>query len=270
MQQVLHFLIFIVFPFVWADSAYGQNIELVGIELARFPKDMKIGNASDAGTRIQFFVKDTVVVTGLTKSFKLEQWTTNTGRNLDYEHSKLVTTAVLKDNRMARDTALLSQRGFWSEHGKGFVFKLHSWALPDSAAISMSIKAEVEYTTLTPEKVLLEDITHLAGNIEGLTGLEFMGNSIDLRPKLYGQGTEAYMTFNGTLTNKTYQVAIKTMQFLDKEGKIMDELYFGLNNNYSTSTRNRVDLRKAVVLRMHYRKLKVKKIKIDSTFGLGF
>ncbi len=249
---------------------YGQDIELVGVELARFPKDLEIGNASEAGIRIQFFVKDTATVTGLTTTYKLKEWITDSGRDLHEEHQKLANAAVQSDYQMARDTALLSERGFWYEQGKGFVFRFHSWALPDHKTTAMSLKAEIEYSVLVPGEVIAEDITHLAGNIDGLTGFDFKGNAISLKQKTYGLGEEAYMTFSGTVTNKTYQTAIQTMQFLDSEGVVLDELYFGLNNKYNTRTRNRVDLKHASVVRILYRKLMTKKVGVDSSFGLGF
>ncbi len=268
MRRIITLLIFL--GCFSEGPVYGQEIELVGIELARFPKNLDIGNASEAGMRIQFFVKDTAAVTGLTTTYKLGEWVTDTRRDLHAEHQKLASAAVQSDYQMARDTALLSERGFWYEQGKGFVFRFHSWALPDSGATSVSLKAEIEYTVLVPGEVIVEDITHLAGNIDGLTGFDFKGNVISLKQKTYGVGEEAYMTFSGTVTNKTYQTAIQTMQFLDSEGQVLDELYFGLNNNYNTRTRTRVDLRHASIIRMLYRKLMTKKVRIDSTFGLGF
>ena len=266
----MKYISLIMIALLAVDELCAQEVQLIGVELAKAPSGFKESPPYNFGTKLTFFVKDTAVVTGLTTTYDIDRWVTDIGQDLHQEHQKLAVEAVQNDYRITKDTALLSERGFWPEHGKGFVFKLHSWALPDSATTSMSIKAEVEYTVLAPDEVLIKDITHLAGNIEGLTGLEFMGNSIELKPKVHGQGTEAYMTFNGTVTNKTYQVAIKTMQFLDNEGKMLDELYFGLNNTYNTSTRNRVDLRNATIVRMHYRRLKNKKVIIDEVLGLGF
>ena len=248
-----------------------QNTELVGIELAKAPSDLKNASAYNFGTKLTFFASDTSVITGLTTSYKIKKWITDTGKDLKQEHNELAKIAIEKDYRVARDTSILSKRGFWQEHRKGFTFKLHNWGLPDSSTTSMTVKAEIKYTVLTTDEVAKEDITHLAGNFSFDTmSLDFMGNTINLKKKVYGKGEEAYTTFNGTMTNKAYLVAIKTMQFLNSEGKVMDELYFGLNNNYNTSTRNRVDLRNVTVVRMHYRKLKIKKVKINSTFGLGF
>lgn len=269
-QRFNKLLIFIIWAGLYASSVYGQDADLVGIELARFPEGQDIGNVSEAGTRIQFFVKDTAVVTGLTTFYTLEKWVTNTGKDLLTEHQKLASATVHNNFRMARDTSLLSEHGFWYEQGKGFVFRFHSWALPDRATTSISMKGEIGYTVLVPGKPIIEDITHLAGNIDGLTGFEFMGNSIKLSQKTYGKGEEVYVTFNGAVTNKAYQTAIQTMQFLDKEGKVLDELFFGLNNSYSTRTRNRVDLRNTTIIRMLYRQLKIKMAVIDSVFGLGF
>ncbi|KQC30365.1 hypothetical protein [Flagellimonas eckloniae] len=248
-----------------------QNVELTGVELAKAPADFVDVRPYHFGTKLTFFVKDTTAVTGLASSSYIKQWVTNTDKDLKHEHQQLVSVALYKNYSVHKDTALvLTQRDFWPEKNVGFSFKIHSWALPDRSATSISVKGTIEYTALEPGEVLVEDITHLSGNIEGLTSLEFIGNSIDLKPKVYGNGAEAYLTFNATVTNKAYQVAIQTMQFLDNEGKLLDELYFGLSNNYNTNTRNRIDLKNTVVIRMHYRKLKVKKVVVDNTFGLGF
>ncbi|WP_350293317.1 hypothetical protein [uncultured Croceitalea sp.] len=250
--------------------AQAQDAELAGIELTKAPSNFKDAPPYNFGTKLTFFVNDTAGVTGLTKSYKVEKWVTNSGKDLKKEHQSLAKVAVEEDYRKAKDTTILSKRGFQPENGKGFIFKIHSWALPNSDATTMTIKGEIYYTVLEPADVLVEDITHLAGNIDGLKSLEFKGNTIDLKQKSYGKGESAYMTFNGTVTNKTYEAAIQSMQFLDVNGKLIDELYFGLNNQYNANTRNNVDLKNAAVIRMYYRKLKIKKIRINRTFGLGF
>lgn len=270
MPQYRKLLIFIVLVCVPHGFVFGQKAELVGLELARFPKGLDIGNVSEAGTRMQFFVRDTAVVTGLTTSYNLEQWITNAGDDLHGEHQKIANTALQQNYQIARDTSLLSERGFWPEQGKGFVFRFHSWAVPDQGATSISLKADIEYTVLASSETRIEDITHLVGNIDGLTGFEFKGNSIELKQRIQGQGQDAYMMFNGTVVNTAYKTTIQRVEFLDSNEKVMDALYFGFNNNYTTNTRNRTDLRKAVIIRVHYRNLKTKKVRIDETCGLGF
>ncbi|MEO0571507.1 MAG: hypothetical protein AAF039_07350 [Bacteroidota bacterium] len=270
MPQYRKLLIFIALGCIPEGFVFSQKAELVGLELARFPKGLDIGNVSEAGTRMQFFVRDTAVVTGLTTTYKLEQWVTNVGDDLHGEHQKVANAAVQQNYQMARDTALLSERGFWPEKGKGFVFRFHSWAFPDSGATSISLKAEIEYTVLASGETSTEDITHLAGNIDGLTGFEFKGNRIDLKQKIQGQGEDAYMMFSGTVANTAYNTTIQSVEFLDSNEKVMDALYFGFNNSYTTNTRNRTDLRKAAIIRVHYRNLKTKKVRIDETCGLGF
>lgn len=250
--------------------AHAQNVELVGIELAKAPSNFKDAPPYNFGTKLTFFVNDTAGVTGLTKSYNVEEWLTNSGKDLKKEHQSIAKVAVEEDYRKAKDTTILSKRGFQPENGKGFIFKMHSWVLPNSDATTMTIKGEIYYTVLEPLDLLVEDITHLAGNIDGLKRLEFKGNTIDLNQKNYGKGENAFMTFNGSVTNKAYEAAIQNMQFLDVDGELMDELYFGLNNQYNANTRNNVDLKNAAVIRIHYRKLKIKKIRIDRTFGLGF
>ncbi len=253
------------------NLAMAQNGELVGLQLARPPSTFTKAKPQNFGTKLTFFVNDTAVVTGLTTSYTIKKWATDTGVDLKKEHQKMAADTVLEDYRMARDTALLSNRGFYHENGQGFSVKLHSWALPDSLAASMSIHAEIEYTVMEPGEVLIEDITHLAGNFgfETMT-MDFKGNAIALRKAVYGRGENAYTTFSGTVTNQAYEFAIQNMQFLDGEGNVLDELYFGLNNAYETRTTKRVDLLGTAILRMRYRKLKVKRAAVETTFGMGF
>jgi len=58
---------------------------------------------------------------------------------------------------------------------------------------------------------------------------------------------------------------------LDVNGKAMDELYFSFNNQYvDAGTRNRVDLTSTAIIRIYYQKVKLKKVVLAETFGLGF
>lgn len=66
-------------------------------------------------------------------------------------------------------------------------------------------------------------------------------------------------------------MAVQNMQFLDSDGNVLDELYFGYKNQYNgANTRNRVDLKGTTVVKIHYQKLIIKKVAIDKNFGLGF
>ena len=262
------FLLFI--GFLATGFGLAQDVELVGIELVKAPPDFEDLPANNLGIKLSFFVRDTAIVTGLTRKYTIAQWVTDTGKDLKQEHLQLAKEAVQKDYYVARDTALLSNRGFGREHGKGFVFKIHGWVLPDSLSTSIKIKGTIDYTVLEPGDVLVEDITHLAGNISMLGSLEFMGNNINLMGKIYGKGEDAYKAFNGTVANNTYEVAIQKMEFMDDDKNVLDELYFGFSNQYNTNTRNRVDLDKTAIIRIYYRKLKVKKVFVEKNFGLGF
>ena len=252
-------------------SVHSQKLELVGLELAKPPSNFESAPFYNFGTKLTFFVKDTSQVTGLVSTYEIKDWDTDTGKDLKSEHHQLALQAVALDYRMAKDTALLTQRGFWLEKGKGFTLKLHSWALPDKGASFMAIKGILGYTTLDQGEVQIEEITHLAGNF----GFESMrmdvkGNTITLKKVVYGKGEDAYTTFKGDLRNDRYAFAIQKMEFLDSTSKVMDELYFGFNNEYSgASTRNRVDLIATSKLRIHYQKLQTKRIVLAETFGLG-
>ncbi len=257
----------------WVTSnGVAQDCELVGIELAKAPKNIENIPAYNLGTKLNFFVNDTAQVTGLLKDYEIEHWVTNTGKDLKAEHQKLALQEVKLDYKIARDTALLTQRGFWFENGQGFTFKLHSWGLPDSLSTSLKVKGNIGYTVLEPGKVITEDITHLAGNFDFETmSMDFKGNTIDLKKVVYGRGSDAYTTFSGSVINNTYEVAIQNLQFLDSDRNVLDELYFGYKNQYNdASTRNRVDLTGTSILRIYYRKVNIKNAVIGHTFGLGF
>jgi len=250
----------------------GQNAEIVGIELAKAPASFADAPAYNFGTKLNLFVRDTAVVTGLVASYEIEQWHTNTLKDLKAAHRNLAAHEVRQNYRIARDTALLNQNDFRTERGKGFTFKLHSWALPDSAATSISIKVGLGYTVLEPGKVLTEDITHLAGNFGFETAsFDFKGNTIDLKKAVYGRDKNTYTTVKGNIINKAYGFAVQKIEFLDVNGKAMDELYFSFNNQYvDAGTRNRVDLTSTAIIRIYYQKVKLKKVVLAETFGLGF
>lgn len=261
----------IVFLFV-LNGLQSQKPELVGLELAKPPSNFEIPPHYNFGTKITFFVKDTAQVTGMVREYKIKEWVTDTGKDLKAEHEQLASQEVRSNYRAAKDTALLEQQEFWLEKGKGFSLKIHSWALPDKKASSMAIEGFVGYTVLDTDEVFTEDITHLAGNFGFETmSLDFRGNTIDLKKVVYGKDQDAYVTFKGDVRNKNYAFAIQKMEFLDSEGKTVDELFFGFNNDYfGASTRNRIDLRNTAVLRIHYQKLLKKKTLLNETFGLGF
>ncbi len=254
------------------NRVHSQKLEIVGLELAKPPSNFQKTPYYNFGTKLTFFVQDTSQVTGLISTYEVKDWITDTGKDLKLEHRQLALQAVALDYRMAKDTALLTQRGFWLEKGKGFTLKLHSWALPAKGDSFMVVKGTVGYTTLDQGEVQIEDITHLAGNF----GFESMrmdvkGNTITLKKVVYGKGEDAYSTFKGNLRNNSYAFAIQKMEFLDSTGKVTDELYFGFKNEYSgASTRNRVDLTTTSKLRIYYQKLQTKKIVLSETFGLGF
>ncbi len=264
--------VFSVLLFLVSHYTMAQECRLIGIELMRAPEAFKDAPAYNFGTKLKFFASDTLQVTGLSSKYRIKRWSTDTGTDLIGEHKKLTKVEVQRDYSSAKDTMILSNRDFWQENGKGFVFELHSWAIPESDAKTMTLEGGIGYTVLEEGDVLFEDITHLAGNFGFETmSLDFKGNTIDLKKVVYGRGEEAYSTFSGAINNKAYGFAIQKMEFLDNTGAVLDELFFGYANTYSgASTRNRVDLLKTSVLRIHYKKLTLKQIAIKETFGIGF
>lgn len=255
----------LILGFSFAVNA--QKATLVRIEIQ---KELSENDFEKKGMRLFFLVKSNEIIQGLDKEHsKVISFMDNNGNDLLVKHEqeinnykKLVKESVIR--KINRNESIIN----YSESqtipdGLGLVFD--SWVLPDNNTTQLHLIADISISMLASGEAQSSVLKNI--DLKTMKELNWLGNPIPIKKSDYWDSVQKQM-HKYQLQNWDLNAKIQKIEQVDTNGNLVKILKHWAYTNYTEFAIKEID--KPVNLKITYKNLKSRVIRMDQKFGLSF